>query len=123
MDEKLLTASARQAGRWVSESYVQGHANTAWAFATGHQLDEKLSTVLEKEAEQWVSESNVQTEELANTACAFATVHQLDEKLSTVLAKEAEQWVSESNVQELVNTAWAFATAKQSLCSSPLTHV
>ena len=51
-------------------------ANTAWAFATAHQLDDKLLKAQAKEAERWVSEFNVQ--ELANTAWAFATVHHLD---------------------------------------------
>ena len=51
---------------------MQELVNTAWAFATVHQLDGKVLTVLAKEAEQWVSEYILQ--ELANTARAFATV-------------------------------------------------
>ena len=45
-DEKLFTALARAAERWMSEFNAQDLANTAWAFATENLLDKKLFAVL-----------------------------------------------------------------------------
>ena len=49
-------ALARVVERRVSEFNAQNLANTAWAFATMHELDEKMFTALARAAERRLGE-------------------------------------------------------------------